>query len=708
MSDTRANLQEDLLLLYELALSIGQSLDPRDTARGFLRSLMAKRNLNGSSIWWRHEDSEELFLLDALPRNHMGTETLATEHALARLAASGSPTAYTHSDRGFDHFDLQQELPIQSWVLYPLGKHGILLMTSPDENLFTALLVGQLRAVINKLTTALQGGFAHARLKQSENDLRERTQQLDDSRNLLQGIIDHAPMRVFWKDLELRYLGCNPAFARDAGKSSPAEMIGKDDYAMGWADQADLYRADDRAVIESGNSRILFEEPQTTPDGETIWLVTSKVPLRNRHDEIIGMLGIYMDITERKNAEQQLKRYQQDLEELVAQRTHQLEQAKEEAVAASLAKSEFLANMSHEIRTPLNAVMGIARIGIRDTRETASRVSFNTILDSSQHLLGIINDILDFSKIEAGKLAVESRPFQLLATVEDSLNLMTERANDKALELVMDFDQNLPAWVKGDPFRLQQILLNLLSNAVKFTEKGHIRLIVGQANDAIRFLVDDTGIGLTGNQLDRLFHPFEQADSSTTRQFGGTGLGLAISRHLANLMGGDISVTSAPGEGSSFCLDLPLAEVNAPRNTEVPARPAQGPQLSDIRVMVVEDVEINRLIMEDLLQHEGAMVVFAENGEEAVEQAKSLGVDGLDVVLMDIQMPVMDGYEATRHIQQIAPGLPVIGVTAHALNEERDRCISAGMIDHVTKPIDAGQLIEAIQRQMNRRIARRA
>jgi len=252
--------------------------------------------------------------------------------------------------------------------------------------------------------------------------------------------------------------------------------------------------------------------------------------------------------------------------------------------------------------------------------------------------------------------------------------------------------------VTGDPLRLKQILVNLLSNAVKFTERGEVALRVAREGKETWFRVIDTGIGMNDEQLSRLFRPFEQADGSTTRKFGGTGLGLAISRNLANLMGGEIAVESATGAGSVFTLRLPLAAARAPDAREAPKAAEAGPRLAHVRVLAAEDVETNRLILEDLLVSEGAHVIFAENGQEALERLEEAGVAGIDVVLMDVQMPVMDGHEATRRIRDLAPELPVIGLTAHALAEEREKCLASGMVAHITKPIDAEELVRAVRR----------
>ena len=513
-------------------------------------------------------------------------------------------------------------------------------------------------------------------------DLQATKNEVESSRRMLQTVLDAIPVRVFWKDTNLHYLGCNRRFARDAGFEDATQLIGHDDFEMGWHEQAALYRADDLRVMTRNEPRLAYEEPQTTPDGKLVWLQTSKVPLLDQKGEVIGILGAYDDITARKIAEEQLRL------------------AKDSAQHANEAKSVFLANMSHEIRTPLNAVLGMAKIGMRDSRDEKTNKAFKQILSSGEHLLGVINDILDFSKIEAGKLVTERCPLQLIAVAEEAIGMVAGRATAKGLNVDVTFQKGLPTWVEGDAMRVQQVLVNLLSNAVKFTETGEVSLSVTRREDVTAFRVVDTGSGISKSDLARLFTPFEQADASTTRNHGGTGLGLAISRNLARLMGGDIEVESEPGHGSVFTLYIPLPTTIPVESPYDDVLPSPGRRLSGLRVLAAEDVEVNRMVLEDMLAYEGAQTQFAENGAQAIDLIATQGADSFDVVLMDVQMPVMDGLEATRQIVHLAPGVPIIALTAHALPDERKRCLDAGMVDHLTKPIDPDNLVKAVLRQM--------
>ena len=413
-------------------------------------------------------------------------------------------------------------------------------------------------------------------------------------------------------------------------------------------------------------------------EGHWVDVLSRGIMMRDDWRQPLRMVGIHADISERKAAERAIVE-------------------KEKAEASTQAKSQFLANMSHEIRTPLNGVLGLAKMGEHSASLEKSREIFERINVSGQHLLQVINDILDFSKIEAGKFLAENHSFDLFASVDNVTNLFKEQAALKSLRLTIELADGLPSWVKGDALRMEQILINLLSNAIKFTTAGEVSLRISAEASNLSFRIRDTGIGMSEDHLSNLFKPFEQADSSTTRRFGGTGLGLAISINLARIMGGDIKASSRLREGSEFTLILPL--VTATPLTE-PAKPqsqvADG-RLQGMHLLAAEDVEINRMILADLLDREKARVSFAENGQQVLDLLDARGISEFDMVLMDVQMPVMDGYEATRRIRQRFPQLPVIGLTAHALDEERERCFSAGMVDHVTKPIDPDHLIEVIR-----------
>jgi len=397
----------------------------------------------------------------------------------------------------------------------------------------------------------------------------------------------------------------------------------------------------------------------------------------------------------------------------ITERRH-LEDARDaalrEAKRLAAVKSDFLANMSHEIRTPLNGVLGMAHVGYRHSQgRTHARDTFAKILKSGNLLLGIVNDILDFSKIEAGMLKIESIPMRLVDVLGGTLDIVRNAAHDKGLSLKIKKSPTLPISCASDPLRLQQVLTNLLSNAVKFTEKGSVTLEASAEGDALLFRVSDTGIGMSREHLEQLFVPFEQGDRSTTRRFGGTGLGLAISRRIVSLMGGSIQVQSELGAGTRFEVRLPYvpAVVVDPAVERVPGVTYAPPglRLAGLSILVAEDNEINQVIIEDNLMAEGASVVVVGDGQAAVDRVRDSGPRAFDLVLMDIQMPVMNGYEATRLILKIAPNLPIVGQTAHAFEEAKEACLECGMVDHITKPIDPDQLVATVLRHVTGRPA---
>lgn len=632
-------------------------------------------------------------------------------------------------------------------------------------------------------------------------DRKRMADQLRQSEARYRQVVNNVKEVIFQTDVQGRWLFLNRAWEEITG-FPVVDSLGQS--------LVDYLQADDRrygaelfmALVAGQRNHCRCEVRFLCADGGFRWIEIFARPTLGADDAILGTAGTLADITARKIAEAATQR--------ALAETRRLAQA----------RSDFLANMSHEIRTPLNVILGLAQAARHQRCDPVVRRYFEQIEDAGQLLLTVVNDILDFSKIEAGKLSLEQDPFDLGRMIDQVTMLVTPQAYGKGLTLELDEAADLPAVWLGDGFRLSQVLLNLLGNAVKFTERGRVVLSVRRARgpnetDGITFRIEDSGIGMTTEQLERLFQPFQQADNSTTRQFGGTGLGLAICKRLVNLMAGEIWVESQPGLGSAFEVRLPLrptedaisiatapwhsvaligltaaeirtlsgslrerglqvrdlslAEIGAVSDfdlivvdsaaliddrivaavvaaldrgrrcaiTSIPGtdvvqpaalrgranlieRPlsarrllAIGPlrpesdspspkarRLAGLRILAVEDNPVNQMVLVELLNQEGAHVTLAGHGVQALAQLTKRGSADFDLVLTDIQMPEMDGYETARRIRALAPRLPVIGLTAHAMPEERNRCLAAGMLDHVAKPIDLDMLVAVIRRHV--------
>jgi PAS domain S-box-containing protein len=525
---------------------------------------------------------------------------------------------------------------------------------------------------------------------------RKRTEEaLRNSEALYQSLVASLPMNMLRKDRDGRFTFANQLFCQELGRPLE-EILGKTDFDFFPAELAAKYRQDDLRVMETGR---VFEdvEEHLKPNGDRLYVQVLKSPVYDFRGRVVGVQGIFWDVTDRKRAEEAMHK------------------AREAAEAASRAKSEFLANVSHEIRTPMNGILGMTELALDTDLTREQREYLQMVKASADSLLTVINDILDYSKIEAGKLELDPVPFNLRDSLGDTMRALAVRAHKKGLELACHVAPDVPLCVVGDPVRLRQIAVNLVGNAIKFTEQGEVVVAVAMQNAECRmqnespseilhsafcilhFEVRDTGIGVPADKQPQLFQPFVQADSSMTRKYGGTGLGLAISAKLVGLMGGRVWLESAPGRGSTFHF---TARFGVPAEEPQPARPPEPPALHGLRVLVVDDNATNRRILEEMLTNWRMRPVAAGSGREALERMREASAQGepFPLILLDAMMPGMDGFSLAKEIQRHPElgGATVMMLSSSGWSADSTRCRELGLAAYLMKPVKQSDLLDAI------------
>jgi PAS domain S-box-containing protein len=668
-----------LLLLDRLRSAIARELDVHKIAEIVTESTMVLFGYPLISLYLLKDD--ELVLQNQLGYSNI-RDRISPEGGAEREAIHGKkPVLYRKLKNKREALD--PTLLVVSKICIPLfDQHkvtGLLIVETTGDQKLSDTDLNLLEAIGENASNAIW----RARIYNVSLKTREA---LDKERRLLRTVIDNLPDQIFARDRECRFTLSNLRDAQKMGVSDPGELIGKCDKDFFPPDLAVKYMEDDKRVMEDGEPLVNIVEKMVDADGNEGWNMTTKVPLRNSQDEVIGLVGIARDITQQKKDAQAL------------------EDAKLQAEEANKAKSTFLANMSHEIRTPLNAILGFSQLLLREPGfSDQHRHQLTTIHHSGEHLLQLINDILEISKIEAGRATINQNAFDLYGMLQDLKSMFQVRMDEKNLEFDLIIEDRVPQTISSDESKIRQILINLIGNAVKFTKQGRIRCIVDAKqieNDdwTLTIQVEDSGIGITAEDIQTLFQVFQQAPGGIAE--GGTGLGLAISQRFAKLLNGQIMVASEPGVGSCFTLEIMVREdKNAQPGRKIARHKIsgiKGPN-TNYRILIVDDVKESQELLSSLLSPVGFEIIEATNGQEALDIWKKRDPH---LIIMDIRMPVMNGLETTVHIRDAEKGdhIPIIAATASAFEEEKQTILDSGMDGYLRKPIQEQDLFDLVAR----------
>jgi len=512
------------------------------------------------------------------------------------------------------------------------------------------------------------------------SEWKKAEQELLYERYLLHALLDNISDSIYFKDLQSRFIRINKMMAKMFGLDEPEQAYGKTDFDFFGEEHAKQAFKDEQQIIKTGKPLHNFEEKETWPDGRINWVSTTKMPLKDKNGKIVGTFGISRDITDQKKTAETLL------------------EAKEKAEESDRLKSAFLANMSHEIRTPMNGIIGFSKLYINDDISHDKRNYYaQVVINSSNQLLTILDDILDISRIETGRINLNYEKVVVNDLIMDLFTFFNPQFNKKTISLIpyKELNDN-ESTIKTDKTRLRQILSNLLNNAFKFTREGYIKYGYELEKDDIRFFVEDTGIGISEKYHEIIFEPFRQVELEITRHSGGTGLGLSISKRLVELLGGNIWLKSEKGKGSAFYFTLPYKSVDkiVKQKRKEKVENEIKVKTDDFVILVAEDEEINYLYIEEVLSELDVKLLHARNGKEAVEIFKENSK--INLVLMDIKMPVLNGYEAAKQIKKINPDIVIIAQTAYAMKEDKSKATEAGCDGYIAKPLDADELLNII------------
>lgn len=682
-----ASLQiEKLLLLETLRSSIARELRVDAIARKVTEGISSLFGYPLVSLYLYQ--GEALILQHQVGYQHLPELIEIGQNIESQVFLSGKPFLKLMGEQGFDLQADEQEG--EAKICVPLIDQDIVLgVLCVQQNNARDLSNNDLR-LITAIGENTSNAIWRARLYAESMHNQEA---LDKERRLLRTVIDNLPDQIFARDRECRFTLSNLSDARMMGVSDPEQLIGKNDLDFFPPDLARRYIADDKKVMESGKPLINIEEPIADADGHEYWIMTTKVPLRDSQDQVIGLVGIARDITKQR----------QDAQALV--------EARQQAEEANKAKSKFLANMSHEIRTPLNAILGFSQILLREPNLSPQQLhQLTTINHSGEHLLELINDILELSKIEADRTTIHMHPFDLHGLIRDVESMFQVRVDEKHLDFECELKKDVPHQIISDESKIRQILINLIGNAIKFTRQGRIRCILdGDQIESnrwnLRIKIEDTGSGIAEEDIPTLFQVFQQAPSVHAE--GGTGLGLAISQRFAKMLNGDITITSTLGVGSCFTLEIPVEvdpKAGMERKENLQRVTGILEPLKPYRVLMVDDNAESLEYYSSALIPVGFEVMEARNGREALQAWQSWNPD---LIIMDIRMPVMNGLEAATHIRKTETGVrtPIIVVTASVFEEDKQKVIDAGVDDYLRKPTQEQELLDSIGKCLGIRYA---